>query len=226
MTVTTTTLTRAAGLAAVAGGLLFVGVQINHPPLDVALVTTTEWVVRESAKVAFAVLSLVGITGMYLRQVKQAGVLGLLGYLLLGTAFLAICSIQVVGVGVLPGLALTEPGYVSDVLAVSAGGAATGDVGLLGPLNQVASFTFLAGGLLFGIALFRAKVLARWAAALLAAGALAPIAILVLPQLNPRLFAIPTGVALACLGYSLWREQRTNSVLDVRSSQFDPAGAR
>ena len=42
MTITTTTLTRAAGLAAVAGGLLFIAVQIKHPLLDVAFTTTTE----------------------------------------------------------------------------------------------------------------------------------------------------------------------------------------
>ena len=37
MTITTTKLTRAAGLAAVAGGLLFIAVQINHPHLDADL---------------------------------------------------------------------------------------------------------------------------------------------------------------------------------------------
>jgi hypothetical protein len=39
MTLTTTKLTRAAGLCAVAAGLVFIGVQINHPPLDVTFVT-------------------------------------------------------------------------------------------------------------------------------------------------------------------------------------------
>jgi hypothetical protein len=34
-------------------------------------------------KVAFIVLSLIGITGVYLRHVKQAAVLELIGYLLL-----------------------------------------------------------------------------------------------------------------------------------------------
>ena len=33
MTITPTTLTRAAGVAAVAAGLIFIGVQINHPHL-------------------------------------------------------------------------------------------------------------------------------------------------------------------------------------------------
>ena len=41
MTITTTTLTRAAGLAAVAGGTLFIAVQIQHPVLDATFTTTT-----------------------------------------------------------------------------------------------------------------------------------------------------------------------------------------
>ena len=32
MSITPTTLTRAAAVAAVAAGLIFIGVQINHPP--------------------------------------------------------------------------------------------------------------------------------------------------------------------------------------------------
>jgi hypothetical protein len=228
MTITTTTLTRAAGLAAVAAGLLYVGVQINHPHLDVTVVTTTEYAVRQTAKVLFAALSLAGITGMYLRQVKQTGVLGLLGYLLSGVGFLTILSIQVVAVGVLPSLALGEPGYVDDVLAVATGGTAAGDVGLFQTISLVSGIAYIGGNLLFGIALFRADILARWAAALLAVGAAATAAIPLLPQIEQRLFAIPVGVALIGLGHSLWREQRTVADRPVPSAavpQLDPTTA-
>ena len=47
MTVTTTKLTRAAGLAAVAAGLIFIGVQVKHPHLDAVSITTTEMVIRD-----------------------------------------------------------------------------------------------------------------------------------------------------------------------------------
>ena len=112
---------------------------------------------------------------------------------------------------------------------MATGGTATGDIGLMQPLILLAGIGYLAGGLIFGIALFRAGVLARWAAALLAVGAVATIAIPLLPQVNQRLFAIPTGVALVGLGYSLWREQRTPAARPVPSSvssQLDPAGAK
>ncbi len=230
MTVTTTKLTRAAGVAAMAGGLIFIGVQIGHPHLDVAFVTTTEWKVREGAKILMAVLSLVGITGMYLRQVKQVGLLGLVGYLVFGAGYLAILGVQAVAVGVLPTIAPTNPGFVTDVLAVAVpGGHAVGDIGLLLPLNMVGGAAYLVGGLLFGIALLRARILARWAAVLLAVGSLAPVGVVLLPQVNYRLFAIPTAVALVGLGYSLWREQRSPAVQPVAgplSPALDPAGAR
>ena len=229
MTITTTKLTRAAGLCAVVAGLLFIGVQIKHPHLDVTFVTTTEWKVRQTMKVLFAALSLAGITGMYLRQVKQTGVLGLIGYVVFAVGLLIIVSIEVVGVVVLPSIAHSAPGYVTDVLAVATGGHATGDIGLMQPLSQLAGFGYVAGGLIFGIALFRANILARWAAALLAAGTVATLAISLLPQINQRLFAIPVGVALVGLGYSLWREQRTPTprlLASAVSSQLDPAGAK
>ena len=89
MTITSTTLTRAAGVAAAVAGLLFIGVQIGHPHLDADIATTTDYTVRETAKILMAILSLIGITGMYLRQVKQTGVLGLLGYVVFGAGYLA-----------------------------------------------------------------------------------------------------------------------------------------
>ena len=229
---TTTTLTRAAGLSAVVGGLLFCAVQIAHPPVNLELVTTTEWQVRQSMKVALATLSLVGITGIYLRQAKKTGVLGLIGYVVFAVNYLIMLCNEVIGLFVLPTLASSAPGYVSDVLAAATGGTVTGDLGLYGSLNTVAGFAYMGGGLIFGIALFRAGVLARWAAAVLAVGTIASIAIPFLPQVNQRLFAIPTGIALAGLGYSLWREQRATtarapgSLVSPVSPQLDRAGAK
>ena len=227
MTITSTKLSRAAGLAAVAGGLLFIAVQFKHPHLDATFTTTTEYAVRETMKILMAVLSVIGITGIYLRQVKQTGVLGLLGYLLFGAGYLAIMSVQIVGVFVLPSFAASQPGYVNDVLAVATGGTPSGDIGALAAFIRIGGFTFLTGGAVFGIALFRANILPRWAAVLLVAGTVVTFAIPLLPQINQRLFAIPTSVAVLSLGYSLWREQRfTKTLPDPIRSQLDPTGAK
>ncbi len=64
------------------------------------------------------------------------------------------------------------------------------------------------GGLLFGIATFRAGILPRWAGVLLALGTvLAPVAGL-LPYASQPKIAVPVGLALAWLGYALWSERR------------------
>jgi hypothetical protein len=228
MTITPTTLTRAAGVAAAAAGLIFIGVQINHPPMEVASVATTEWAVRGTAKVLMAALALAGITGMYLHQVRRSGVLGLIGYLVFAAGYIAIGSVAFVSAYALPSVAGTAPGWVQDVLNAAEGKAVTGDIGLMGTAIHVEGYLYLAGGLLFGIALFRARVLARWAAALLAAGTVASLAIPFLPQAFVRPLAFPTGIALVGLGYSLWRTARTAAAPQpaaAAGSRVVPVGA-
>ena len=64
---------------------------------------------------------------------------------------------------------------------------------------------------MFGIALFRARVLARWAAVLLAVGSLVTVLLAVMPDAFYRFLAFPNGIAMVALGYSLWRTARTDT---------------
>ena len=211
MTITTTGLTRAAGISAAAAGLIFIAVQINHPTMDVASVATTEWVVRNSAKVLMGALALVGITGLYLRQVRQVGVFGLIGYLLLSAGYLLMFATEVISAYVLPSLVDLAPGYVNDILTAAAGGAPVGDIGAMKTVLAVTGAGYMVGGLIFGITLFRARILARWAAALLAVGTIATASLAVLPESFNRPMAVPVGLALIGLGVSLWRNPRSTS---------------
>jgi hypothetical protein len=208
MTVTTSSLTKASGAAAVAAGTLFVGVQIGHPQLSVTSITTTEVVIRDILKVLMATLALVGVTGMYLSQVRRNGVLGLVGYLVLATGYLMILCTSFLAAFVMPTLSEKDPAFVKDVIALSTRrGTVTGDLGALATMWQVQGFAYLVGGLLFGIALYRAHVLARWATALLAVGGVVSVALALMPDAFYRLLAFPNGIAMIGLGYSLWRSQ-------------------
>ena len=211
MTVSTSTLGRAAGIAAATAGLLFVLVQINHPPMEVASVTTTEWVVRSTAKALMAALALGGITGMYLRQFRQVGVLGLMGYLLFSLGYFVMFGVEFVAAFVLPTVADTMPGYVNDVVVAAAGGTPAGDIGLMQAVFVATAAGYVGGGLVFGIALFRARVLARWAAVLLAVGSLVTVLLAVMPDAFYRFLAFPNAIAMIALGYSLWRSVRTDT---------------
>jgi hypothetical protein len=226
MTITAGTLSRAAGLAAVAAGLLFIGVQLNHPHLDATSLVTTEVVVRNGLKMLMAVLALAGITGMYLRQVRQTGVLGLLGYVVLGAGYALIVGTSYLAAFVLPEIAGSNSAYVDDVIAATTGGTPAGDIGLLRTVLRVQDLAYLAGGLVFGIALFRARVFPRWAAALLAAGGVVTIALSLMPDAFYRLLAFPNGVAMVALGWSLWRAARENPATLPAAARLAPAGAR
>jgi hypothetical protein len=210
MNITATRVTQAAGAAAATAGAIFIAVQIGHPSTGSFTTETTQWVVRSCAKSVMAVLALSGITGMYLRQYRKAGALGLAGYILFAAGYLALLSVEVIAAAVLPNLVDSEPGFVNDVVAAAAGGKPIGDIGGLQTLFNLVGAGYILGGLIFGIALFRTRVLARWAAALLAVSTAGTAALAVLPESFNRPFAVPEGIALIALGMSLWRNARAD----------------
>jgi hypothetical protein len=211
MNLTANRLTATAGLCAAAAGAIFIGVQINHPPADVEHLVTTEMVVRESAKVLMAVLAMIGFTGMFIRHRDRFGVLGLAGFSLLTVGYLALFAVQCIVAYVLPTVAPSDPTYVQAVLDAAVGGTPGVDIGRMQDVLIVSGIGYSIGGLLFGIAMFRAGVLARWACALLAVGTTSALALSALPESFNRPFAVPVGVALIGLGVSLWRDQRRQS---------------
>lgn len=227
MTITPSFLTRWAGIAAAAAGAIFIGVNIKHPQLNATSIVTTDVYVRDSLKVLMAVLALAGITGMYLHQVRRHGVLGLLGYLTMAFGYLGIMCTVFAAAYVLPEIAASNPGFVNDTIAVdTARGTVHGDIGALKTVIEVTGFAYLVGGVLFGAALYRARVLPRWAAVLLAVGGLASAALSLMPDALYRLLAYPNGIAMIALGISLWRVTRTEDATmsaPVEAEQRTPA---
>ena len=218
MTITSNKITAAAGLCAAAAGALFIGVQIGHPHLDATSIQTTEVVVRNTLKVLMAVLSLAGITGMYLSQVRRNGRLGLVGFVVLAVGYLFIMATAYSAAFVLPMVAGTDPAFVNDMIAATTGHSPVGDIGPFAVVVKIQDFAYLIGGLVFGIALFRARVLARWATILLAVGGALSAVLSLMPDALYRLIAFPTGIAMIGLGVSLWLGQRTAATVEI-----DPA---
>lgn len=228
MTITTTRLTQAAGVAAAAAGAIYIGVQIGHPPTVLASATTTDWFVRNAAKALMAVLALVGFTGIYLRQRSKVGLLGLAGYLLLSGGYFLLFGTEFVATIVVPTAAPSAPSYISDVIAAAFGGKAVGDIGPFMTVFALTAVGYAGGGLLFGIATYRAGILSKAAAALLAVGNVATLSLAVLPSSFNRPMAVPTGLALIGLGVSLWRDQRRQEAAAagiVTSAMPRPAAA-
>src|SRR5664279_2754623 len=143
MTITATGLTKAAAAAAAVAGSIFIAVQIKHPATDTFTTETTQWVAREIAKTVMVALALAGITGMYLRQYRKAGILGLVGYLPFAAGYLALFSVEVIAAAILPHLVHTEPGFVNDAVAAANGVTKHGDIGGLQTLLYLAGAGYI-----------------------------------------------------------------------------------
>jgi hypothetical protein len=207
---TTSNLFRLAGLSALLAGICYVLVGIFHPPNVPLSVTTTRWEIVHVLACAVSFFGLLGMAGIYARQAEKTGWLGLAGFVLLSFWLVLIMGFSFVEAFILPRVATTSPAFVTGWMGMLGGPASKIDLGVLPTLWTLSGPVYIFGGLLFGIATFRAGIFPRWAGVLLAAGtALAPVAKL-LPNASQPKVAIPVGLALAWLGYALWSEQRAH----------------
>jgi hypothetical protein len=220
MKITAATLIRWAGFAAMLAGLLFIAIQALHPLDELASVTTPRWAIVHYLATAMCYFGLLGITGLYARQVEAAGWLGLAGYLLYTLFWALTLAFQFIEAFLSPVLATAAPEFVESFLGIVTGTPGAIDLGALPAVYALTGFAgYLLGGLLFGIATFRAGVLPRWAGGLLAIGVLLPIlGSSLVPHPFDRIFAVPVGLALVWLGYALWAERRSQATASFSST--------
>jgi hypothetical protein len=234
MKITPSKLIRWTGVAAIVAGLIFAGYQPIQPPEVLSSVTTSAWAIITPLKTAMCLLFLLGWTGLYARQVKEAGWLGLAGYLLLSLSWALQFAFVFATAFILPLLATTAPRFVDNLLRSASGPVSGVNLGALPALYTLVGIGYILGGLLFGIATLRAGILSRWAAGLLVVASALPVAFLLpsvvalIPPNIQHLAAMPLGVAVAWLGYALLSERRKQASEpspDRVSPQFRQIGA-
>ena len=192
MPITTSNLIRLAGLSALVAGICYLLVGVFHPLNIPASVTTPQWVIVHILAMAMSFFGLIGMAGLYARQAEKSGWLGLAGYLVFSLWLALILGFTFVEVFILPVLATVAPTFVAGWLGMFTGTASEIDLGALPIVWTISGPIYILGGLLFGIATFRARILSRWAAGLLAVGSvLSPMAVLL-----PGLFVIPIVVPM------------------------------
>jgi hypothetical protein len=228
MKVTTPNLIRAAGLSAVAAGTIFAAIQPIHPPDVIASVTTSAFIIITSFKTVMCIFGLFGIAGLYARQVEKTGWLGLAGYLLLTIFYAVEMCFAFAEPTILPLLAPIAPTFVQSAMGLSSGAGGPMNLGAFAVIFHILSVLYLLGLLLFGIAIFRARILSRWAAVLLAVSGPLAVIMSLLPHQIARLAAMPMGIALIWLGFSLFTERRApapDPCPDTGNLQLSQAGA-
>jgi hypothetical protein len=211
MQTSASTFIRWAGLAAMLAGILFIVIQPLHPPENLSSVTTDRWAIIHYLTIAMALFSLIGIAGIFARQVNEAGPLGLVGFLLFSLFWIATTAFTFTEAFILPVLADDAPKFVEGYLGIFSGAASEVNLGVLPAVAPIAGGMYILSGLLLGIATFRAGILPRFAAVLLAFGSVSTLASSLLPHPLDRFLAVPMGVALAWLGYALWSERRVKA---------------
>jgi hypothetical protein len=212
VTIRSSTLTRAAAVAAAVAGLAYIVIQFIHPADDIASLSTQAWVNVHILSFVEAVLAAVGLTGIYLRQVRQFGLLGLIAYVVFGTFFILQAAFDFAEAFIAPLIAVHDRQLAVDFVGLFGQKPAVTDLGPLAALPLVGGALYAVGAILFGIAILRAGVLSRGAGILLIAAAVfTPIAGALLRHPLDRIAAIPMGLALIWLGYSLWSHHREDT---------------
>ena len=211
MKITASKLIRWSGLSAMAAGIIFAGIQPIHPPDVIASVTTNAFIIITSFKAIMSLFGIFGIAGLYARQVEETGWMGLAGYLLLTIFYAVQMCYSFAEPTILPLLVPVAPTFVTSVMQMASQSPTDMNLGAFAAVFSFLPILYLLGLLLFGIAMFRARILSRWAAGLLALSGPIAVVLSLLGHPLDRLAAVPMGIALAWLGYALFFERRERS---------------
>src|SRR5438874_12052731 len=146
MKTTASNLIRWAGLSAVVGGCLFVGIQPVHPPEILSSFTTSTCAIVHYVGVAMCFFILLGLTGIYTRQVEESGWLGLVGFLLFGLMWALTAAFQFTEGLIVPLLATDVPRFVVGFEGISSGFPSEGALGIPPAGSSLTSVLDLLGG--------------------------------------------------------------------------------
>lgn len=222
-------LMRLAGFAAMLAGLGIVVMGLFHPANEPAYVTTPAWIIVHIFATSLGFFGVLGLAGLYARQVEKAGWLGLIGFLLFDLWFALVGLFSFIEAAVLPLLASQYPPFVAGFMQMISNVPIEVNLGVMPTMWAISSPMLIVGSLLFAIATFRAGILPRWAAGLLALGTLMiPVGALLPTELQAKIILVPMGLGLAWMGYALLTERRvkvTEPLPGTVSPQLSQTGA-
>jgi hypothetical protein len=227
--ISTAALMRLAGFSAMLAGLGIVVLGMFHPANEPAYVTTPAWIIVHIFATSLGFFGVLGLAGLYARQVEKAGWLGLIGFLLFSVWMTLVGFYSFIEAAILPHLASEFPPFVTGFLGMLNSIPSEVNLGVMPTMWAISTPMLIVGSLLFAIATFRAGILPRWAAGLLALGTLMiPVGALLPTELQAKIILVPMGLGLAWMGYALLTERRvkvTEPLPGKVSPQLSQTGA-
>jgi hypothetical protein len=172
--------------------------RLLHPPLDHAGMTSSAWAPAHWLWLVGLVTGMAGVTGLYLRQRAQVGLLGFVGATTAWTGMALMSGAIYFEAVVQPGLIEAQPELVASFVEYRGMGAYL-------PVFLASAIAFGVGFLVFGIALFRTGRFPKWAVLLMAAGAAIGGPQGLLPPVVAYGAMLALGLGIAGLGHALWR---------------------
>lgn len=189
------------GLSLLVSGVLVALGTILHPPGEFADFDWSLSTIAHSLVLVSLWLVILGLFGLYARQVEETGVLGLIGFILVFITTASFAGLIYFEAFIQPVLAVEAPEFVEGVFAGESYG------GALDVILPPTGLLLILGWLLFGIGIIRAGILPRWAAVLALIGAV-PLGIApLLPLIIVKIGGVVVGLGLVWLGYALWSEK-------------------
>lgn len=171
--------------------------RLLHPALDQAGMTSAAWAPAHWLWLIGLLAGMAGITGLYLRQREEVGMLGFVGAATAWTGMALMSGAIYFEAVVQPGLIQAEPQLVASFVEYRGMGAYL-------PVFLASAVAFGLGFLALGIAMFRAGRFPKWAIVLMTIGAVIGGPQGLLPPVVAYGAMLALGLGIAGLGYALW----------------------
>lgn len=191
------------GLISLSAGLLYALGALLHPVGEgLIAIDNPNWISAHLIYWVSILLMHLGLVGIFARQAKHMGWLGLIGFVLAFVGTALVGSIVLVASTILPVIAANSP-EIFDLTAT-----------LPDFLIPVFVLGFGLGWILFGFASMRAGILPRWSGLLVAIGVTLFVISEAIPLGTSLAHILVTGgdlifgLGLVWMGYALWSEKR------------------
>lgn len=192
----------------IAGGVLYIFIQFIHPLDQIDFVQTTRYKIVALLTSVMSLCIGLGILGLFFSLSEKVNLLGFIAVVIWGLFWIISMMFSFIEFTVLPLLVEHNPEFVKGMTGLFSSFPTSADLGLFPILTIVSGITYILGGILFGSYLLNTKLIPKYNGLLIIIASVITVGASAVSHPYDRAFAIPMGVALIFLGYSILKSKR------------------